>query len=111
VEVAPTPSGRRPGIQGVDTKPRAFLELELEDGGSVVRGGIGTAGGVRMQPNGPFVWLEIIATGDVTVGAGGVAEVVNGTAAGFVALGANPNNRGGLGSCKSVGHAWSLRRP
>jgi hypothetical protein len=111
VQVRPEPSGRRPGVQGVDALPAAFLELELEDGGAVVRGGIGTVGGIRLGPDGPFTWLEIVATGDVTVGPGGVAEVVSGTAAGFVALGAHPSNRGGFGSCTSAGHSWSLRRP
>jgi hypothetical protein len=102
--------GRYPGVQGTDSLPVAFLELELLDGGATVRGSIGTAGGIRAD-SGIFVWFELVATGDVTVTADGVGEVLTGTAAGFVELGANPNNEGGFGSCKSVGHTWTLRRP
>jgi len=109
VQASPDATGRYPGVQAVDALPVPAVELELLDGGAVVRGGIGTDGGVP-STSGTFVWLELVATGDVTVGSDGVAEVLGGPAAGFVELGSNPNDQGGMGSCKSVAHAWSLRR-
>jgi hypothetical protein len=109
VQASPDATGRYPGVQAVDALPVPALELELLDGGVAVRGGIGTTGGVR-STTGTFVWLELVASGDVSVGSDGVAEVLSGSAAGFVEFGANPNDEGGLGTCKSVAHAWSLRR-
>jgi hypothetical protein len=108
VDASPDPSGRYPGVTAVDA-PAPVLELELLDGGTLVRGGIGTAGGVR-SAEGPFVWLELVGTGDVRVAADGVAEVIDGTAVGYVEFGSRPNDEGGLGTCKSIGHLWSLRR-
>jgi hypothetical protein len=102
-------TGRYPGVQVVDSLPIPSLELELLDGGTSLRGGIGTTGGVRSQ-EGTFVWLELVGTGDVSVGSDGVGEVLSGTAVGFVELGANPNDEGGLGTCKSQTHTWSLKR-
>ena len=109
VQASTDATGRYPGIQAVDGTPVPTLELELLDGGTAVRGGIGTAGGVP-SVEGPYVWLELVGTGDVSVGADGTAEVLEGSAAGFLELGAHPNDNGGLGSCKSPSHLWSLRR-
>ena len=109
VQASVDATGRYPGVQATDALPVPRLELELLDGGAAVRGGIGTSDGVA-SVEGPFVWLALVGTGEVGVGADGVAEVLAGTAAGFVELGANLQDPGGLGSCKSAAHGWSLRR-
>jgi hypothetical protein len=104
VEASADDTARYPGIQGVDALPIPLVELEVLDGGSLVRGGVGTDGGIP-SAEGVITALELVCTGSVSVGSDGAGEVLEGTASGFVEFGG-----GGQGTCKSPVHSWSLRR-
>ncbi len=109
VDASTDVSSRYPGVQAVDARPAPTLELELLDGGARVRGAVGTAGGVT-SAEGVSVWMRLLAGGDVTLSSNGSAEILAGTAFGDLEFGADEDDEGGLGSCTSTAHVWSLRK-
>ena len=111
VTVRADTTSRHPGLQGVDGLPQPLLELELLDGGSRVRGALATTGSGIAAVSGTRVWLRLLGEGAVSISSTGAAEVRTGTAMGDLEIGVDADDEGGLGSCTSGAHTWSLRRP
>jgi len=104
VEVTGTASSPHPGAQllVVGAEP-ALLELELKYTDNTLEGGIGTTGDGLLSNQGPYVWVNAIASGKTTQTSDGRGEVVSGTLRGYLEI------DGVMNACTSPGHAFTLR--
>jgi hypothetical protein len=85
------------------------IEVELQYVTPEVRGGLGTATFGADAQEGFFVFAHAIAAGSVSHLTGSPGEVLDGTLAGDLEFGRNATDPGGLGSCSSEAHRWSLK--
>ena len=104
VQVTQTASSPHPGAQllWTGTEP-ALLELELKYTDNTLEGGVGTTGDGLPANEGPYVWVNAIASGKTTQTSDGRGEVVSGTLRGYVEI------DGIMNACTSPGHAFTLR--
>lgn len=111
MEAAPAGTTPHPGVQVVYTGPApndpSALELELLHSGNRARGGFGTRADGAPTVEGPQVWVRAVGGGDVSRLAGRAGEIVEGTLAGWIALG-TAGAEGSLGSCDARDHAFAL---
>jgi hypothetical protein len=94
----------------LDAGTPASLEAEFLYVSATLRGGIGAPGTGAVANEGTRFWLRVIGTGAVTHTGTDPGEVSAGTAMGYMAIGANENDEGGLGICNALDHTFTLRR-
>jgi hypothetical protein len=104
VQVMQTASSPHPGAQllWTGTEP-ALLELELKYTDNTLEGGVGTTGDGLPATEGPYVWVNAIASGKTTQTSDGRGEVVSGTLRGYLEI------DGVMNACTSPSHAFTLR--
>jgi hypothetical protein len=104
VQVMQTASSPHPGAQLLWTGSEpALLELELKYTDNTLEGGIGTTGDGLPANEGPYVWVNAIASGKATQTSDGRGEVVSGTLRGYVEI------DGIMNACTSSSHTFTLR--
>lgn len=104
VEVTGTGSFPHPGVQLLAVGPEpALLELELKYTDNALEGGIGTTGDGLPSNQGPYVWVNAIASGPATQTSIGRGEVVSGTLRGYLEI------DGIMNACTSPSHTFTLR--
>lgn len=122
VDAAPADNARGKGIQilshGIAAPlpplPRIaatpqVLELELRYDSPDVHGGLGSTELGALSKESFQVWLHAVAMGTVTNLDGAPGEVEDGTLMGELEFGKNADDEGGLGTCSSRTHHWSLK--
>jgi hypothetical protein len=104
VQVMQTASSPHPGAQllWTGTEP-ALLELELKYTDNTLEGGVGTTGDGLPANEGPYVWVNAIASGKTTQTSDGRGEVVSGALRGYVEI------DGIMNACTSPSHTFTLR--
>jgi hypothetical protein len=106
---ATTSPTTHPGVQ-VLLDPNGFqMELEAIEENFTIRGGLGTYPGGVPSDQRVRLWMRAIAAGSVQRSANGNGEVVTGTLAGYLALAAEGEFEGSLGTCNAADHAFTLR--
>ncbi len=104
VQVTQTGSSPHPGVQllwtGFDPP---LLELELKYTNNTLEGGVGTTGDGLPSNEGPYVWVNAIASGQTTQTSAGRGEVVSGTLRGYLEI------DGIMSACTSASHSFTLR--
>lgn len=100
-----------PGVQVLLDRNGSLdlVELEAVYENFAIHGGLGTTALGAASDQGPRVWVRAIAAGPVLRATDGRGEVLTGTLAGYLALGAD-RVEGDLGTCSAADHALSLRR-
>jgi hypothetical protein len=86
------------------------IEAELQYVTPEVRGGVGTPTFGAQAQEGFFIFAHAIAEGSVSHVGTDPGEVLDGTLAGELEFGGSATDPGGLGSCASEAHRWSLKR-
>lgn len=86
------------------------IEVELQYLTPEVRGGLGTATFGAAAQEGFYVFAHAIAAGSVSHVGSDPGEILEGTLAGELEFGRSATDPGGLGSCASEAHRWSLKR-
>jgi hypothetical protein len=112
VEAEPDDTPRYPGVQ-VALEVVELLEMELQYLTPTLRGSVGTThdGVAPLEStlaSPVYLFMHAIAVGDVRTERG-AGEVLQGTLTGDLAFGRHALDAGGLGSCSSGVHQWSLR--
>jgi hypothetical protein len=99
-----------PGLQILLDRNGSLDSLELEAlyESFVIHGGLGTAELGAASDQGPRVWVRAIASGPIVRATDSRGELLTGTLAGYLALGAD-RVEGDLGTCSAADHALSLR--
>ncbi len=104
--VQATPAGvtPHPGVQilwtGFDPP---LLELELKYSDNTLEGAVGTTGDGLPSNEGPYVWVNAIASGPTTQTSDGRGEVLAGTLRGYLEI------DGIMAACTSPSHSFTLR--
>jgi hypothetical protein len=109
VEAARSDTARYPGVQVWREAPEATLEMELQDLGPMVRGGLGTTDLGAVAAEGIRISIHAIGLGTVTSDRNARAGLSQGTLAGDLAFSHPEDDEGDtLGGCFSFSHRWSL---